>query len=246
MRRVVLSERVRRAARFAPAVTLVLLAGCTGAQDYVDRYAHPAPSRAEFSVCHGYGCRLRTFIRIEPEGWADVAAAFRPPPASGAEERARIARAIALFEVKVGAAVGTSTDIGAATTFGGEPDQLDCIDETVNTTVYLRLLANEGLMRLHAVGTAAQRGSLMGFQYNDFITNTAVIVETATGAAYAVDSYFYPNGREPKILPLADWKRNWRPAPGDPLLAPLTPPPSTSAWLPRPVRRPCWSSPDCG
>jgi hypothetical protein len=159
----------------------------------------------------------------------DIVAVFRPEPATAAEERARLARAIALLEMKVGAAVGTATDEAAAATFGGEPDQLDCIDETVNTTVYLRLLAEEGLMRRHAIGAAAQRGSLMGFRYNDFITNTASIVETATGESFAVDAYFYPNGREPKILPLAEWRRNWRPASDDPLLVPLTPPPSPRA-----------------
>ena len=207
------------------AAGVVVLGGCASAQDYVDQYAHPAPTLQEFSVCHGYGCRLRTYVRMDRDAWADVVAVFRPTPATAAEERARLARAIALMEIKVGGAVGTATDEAAAATFGGEPDQLDCIDETVNTTVYLRLLAAEGLMRWHSIGVAAQRGSLTGFRYNDFITNTAAIIETATGESFAVDSYFYPNGREPKILPLAEWRRNWRPTPGDPLLAPLTPPP---------------------
>lgn len=172
-------------------------------------------------MCHGYGCRLRTSVRVEPRAWAEIANLFEPAPTSAADERSRVSKAIAMLEIKVGKAVGTSTDRYAAATFGGAPDQLDCIDETVNTTTYLRLLAGHGLMRRHVVGTAAQRGSFSGFSYNDFITNTAVIVETKTGAGFAVDSYFYPNGREPKIMPLAAWRNNWRPAPNDPLLKPL-------------------------
>ena len=192
-----------RLAKWWAAASILVLAGCTAAQQYVDHYGDPEPSLAKLSICHGYGCRLRTLVGIEPEGWGDIVRLFEPAPVSAATERTRLARAIAFLEIKIGAAVGTSTDRSASSTFGGEPDQLDCIDETVNTTTYLRLLAREGLMRRHVVGIAAQRGSVSGFAYNDFITNTAVIVETATGASYAVDSYFYPNGRAPKIMPLA-------------------------------------------
>lgn len=211
---------IRRLAGWCGVAVAVALAGCTGAQEYVDYYGHASPSLAEFTVCHGYGCRLRTAVSIEPKAWTEIASLFEPAPTSAADERIRLARAIGLLEIKVGAAVGTSTDQSAADTFGGEPDQLDCIDETVNTTTYLRLLERDGLMRRHVIGTAAQRGSFNGFAYNDFITNTAVIVETETGTPYAVDSYFYPNGREPAVMPLAEWKRNWRPALDDPLLQP--------------------------
>ena len=134
-------------------------------------------------MCHGYGCRLRTSVRVEPRAWAEIANLFEPAPTSAADERSRVSKAIAMLEIKVGKAVGTSTDRYAAATFGGAPDQLDCIDETVNTTTYLRLLAGHGLMRRHVVGTAAERGSVSGFSYNDFITNTAVIVETKTSRA---------------------------------------------------------------
>jgi hypothetical protein len=208
--------------RWCGVFSIFYLFGCASAQDYVDHYVHQSPSLIEFSVCHGYGCRIRKVVNFEPFAWEEVAKLFEPEPMSAAEERERLARAIALLEIKIGAAIGTSTDEAAADTFGGEPDQLDCIDETVNTTTYLQLLAKEGLMRRHRVGIAAQRGSLSGFRYNDFITNTAVIMEKETGIAFAVDSYFYANGREPKIMPLAEWKKNWRPALDDPRLLPLS------------------------
>ena len=194
-----------------------------GAQDYVDAYSPLTPSVANLSVCHGYGCRFRSQVRIEPDMRAEITNLYHPPPKSAAEERARLARAIALFEIKIGAALGTSRDCYAATTFNknNDPGQLDCIDETVNTTSYMRLLANLGLMHFHVIGTAAPRGSISGFADNDFITNTAVIAEKHSGAEYAADSYFYANGRESKIMKLADWRNNWRPLPNDPNLTPL-------------------------
>lgn len=207
-----------------------VLMGCAGAQDYVDAFVAKNPTVRQVTVCHGYGCRWMTNVRIEPSAQAEFTALFKPAPRNAAEERARLGRAIALFELKIGVATGTSNDRYAATTFNKDPGQLDCIDETVNTTTYLKLLTNMGLMRFHRIGEAAQRGSISGFAFNDFITNTAVVVEKATGAEYAIDSYFFGNGREPKIMPLAAWRNNWRPSLDDPNLTPV---PVASRTVPR-------------
>lgn len=162
-------------------------------------------------------------MRLDPFAWAEVASLFDPIPLSAVEERVRLGRAIAMLEFKIGAMIGTSTDRPAAKMSDGGRDQLDCIDETVNTTTYLRLLDQDGLMRWHRVGTPAQRGWLLAelFGSTNFITNTAVIVEKDTGVRFAIDSYFYANGRPPKIMPLTEWKMNWRPAPDDPMLKPV-------------------------
>ena len=94
----------------------------------------------------------------------------------------------------------------------------------MNTTTYLRLLAQDGLMPRHIIGPPSQRGWLLASLVGstDFITNTAVILEKETGAVFAIDSYFYANGQPPKIMPLAEWKKNWRPATDDPGLQPLS------------------------
>ena len=216
-------ECKREYGRWCGLASFLTLFGCASAQDYVDHYAHRSPSLEEFTVCHGYGCRFRETVRIEPFAWEEVTRLFQPAPATAAEERVRLGRAIALLEIKIGVATGTHTDRAAADTFGGEPNQLDCIDETVNTTTYLRLLMEHGLMQKHHIGTAAQRGWVLAsfFGSTDFTTNTAVIIDKETRVAFAVDSYFYPNGRPPKIMPLVEWNKNWRPAPDDPLLLPL-------------------------
>ncbi|RMH31341.1 MAG: hypothetical protein D6690_16635 [Nitrospirae bacterium] len=203
--------------RSAVVSIIAFLVGCASAQDYLDRQTGQLPRLSAFPVCHGYGCRWRTMVNMDPSAWEEVRALFRPAPRSAAEERIRLGRAIALMELKVGAAAGTATDEAEAETFSSGPDQLDCIDETVNTTTYLRLLEQDGLLRWHRIGRAERRGWLLAplFRSSDFITNTAVIVEKDTGERYAIDSYFYANGRQPAILPLAVWRQNWRPQPGD-------------------------------
>jgi len=217
-------EVISKFVRWYSVAVFVTLFGCASAQTDVDHYAHPAPTLLEFTVCQGYGCRIQKVVRIEPFAWTEVARLFEPEPRSAAEERERLGEAIAFLEIKIGAAIGASTDRAAADTFSSGSDQLDCIDETVNTTTYLRLLARDGLMRWHSIGTPDQRGWLLAslFGSTDFITNTAVIVEKDTGTAFAIDSYFYPNGRSPKIMPLAEWRKNWRPTSDDPLLRPLS------------------------
>lgn len=204
-------------------VFLVSLIGCASAQDHVHRYAHPAPTLEEFTVCKGFGCRFHRPVSLDSSSWAEVVRMFEPTPSNAEEERARLGRAIALLEIKIGAMIGTRTDRPAAKTSESGRDQLDCIDETVNTTTYLRLLDQEGLMRWHRIGTPAQRGWLLSelVGSTNFITNTAVIVETATGASFAIDSYFYANGRPPKIMPLSEWHKNWRPSSDDPGLLPV-------------------------
>jgi hypothetical protein len=217
------SNAVCELVRWFGVAFLATLTACASAQDHVDHFVHPSPTLSDFTVCQGYGCRIQKHIRVEPFIWAEVARLFDPVPTTAAEEREQLGEAIALLEVRIGAAIGASTDRAAAETFNTGPDQLDCIDETVNTTTYLRLLVQHGLMRWHRIGTPNQRGWLLAslFGSTDFITNTAVIVEKESGAEFAIDSYFYPNGRPPKIMPLAEWRKNWRPPPDDPLLQPL-------------------------
>ncbi|MDT7041615.1 hypothetical protein [Candidatus Nitronereus thalassa] len=216
-------EIVRRIVRCCGVALVVTLTACASAQDHVHHFAHPSPTLSDFTVCQGYGCRIQKHIRLEPFVWDEVAKIFHPEPTSAGEERRRLGQAVAFLEMKIGAAIGASTDRAAAETFNTGPDQLDCIDETVNTTTYLRLLSQHGLMRWHVIGTPNQRGWLLAnlFGSTDFITNTAVIMEIESKTEFAIDSYFYPNGRPPKIMPLTEWRKNWRPLPNDPLLQPL-------------------------
>lgn len=205
-------------------VALAALVGCASAQDHVNRFAHKAPTLEEFTVCKGFGCRIKRPVTLDTSTWAEVVRIFEPVPSSAADERVRLGQAIALLEIKIGVKIGTSRDKPAAKTAEGGRNQLDCIDETVNTTTYLRLLAQDGLMRRHVLGPPSQRGWLLApmFGSTNFITNTAVIQEKETGALFAIDSYFYANGHPPKIMPLAEWEENWRPGPDDPKLLPVS------------------------
>ncbi|MCP5368959.1 MAG: hypothetical protein H6907_07300 [Hyphomicrobiales bacterium] len=195
--------------RFSALALAALVAGCAAARplpaDLVTGYG-PRPDR--FQVCHGYGCRLSDHVRLSAADWISVRAAFAPPAADAAAERRRIAAAVALLERLSAPWAGTGDDGAEAHFLSGGPGQMDCVDETLNTTTYLVMMADDGLLRWHRPGRPARRGRLVDGTWPH---NTAVIEERATGRAWAVDAYFHANGQPPDIVPLDRWLAGWRP-----------------------------------
>ena len=106
------------------------------------------------------------------------------------------------MEGYVGNLVGLEDDQPKAPIIKSSNHELDCVDETVNTTKYLNFLQDEGLLKFHRVGQPAYKGFLIDGTYPH---NTATIIENETGQAYVVDSYIYANGKEPVIRTLEDW-----------------------------------------
>lgn len=167
--------------------------------------ADPTPTR--FSVCLNYGCDTVKTVGFQANQWAAIKALFRKPPSTAEQERERLKMAIALIEYLVGDLAGTSQDKAGDLAGLGLPGQQDCIDESVNTSLYLTLLQSVGLMRFHSVEDRATRSYVIfGYPHT-----TAVIRENPSGKKFAVDSWFYDNGKPPVIIPLETWKDGWEP-----------------------------------
>ncbi len=163
--------------------------------------AGPAPAGiVTFPLCYDYDCENRTNITLTFAQWQSVRSLFLPPAVTPLEERRWIAQAIARLESLAGAQSGTSADLGGNARGAGDPGQMDCIDESTNTTTYLRMLRDEGLFRWHAVQDRRMRN-----KWFFDVHWTAVIVDNTTGREFAVDSWFFDNGREPVITPFEDW-----------------------------------------
>lgn len=169
----------------------------------------PAEQRAaanqapQVDVCWGYGCRQRASARLAAPDWQAIRAELEPPAPTAAAERDSVARAIARFERAVGPLTGTSGNLGESN-FNGidEPGQMDCIDEAHNTSGYLRLLADHGLLYWHEPAGQERRAPWF------FNTHwSAVMIERDSGERWVVDSWFLDNGSRPYIQSLGDWKR---------------------------------------
>ncbi|MFM1891729.1 MAG: hypothetical protein RLZ44_806 [Pseudomonadota bacterium] len=183
------------AARFprflSAAVPLAAIAWAVPAQ------AAPGP----FPACLDYHCDRQQQVTLSTASWQEIRRLFAPLR-DAAGERAAIRQAIARLEQDVGRLTGTWRDLGENAAGAGLPGQLDCIAESRNTTTYLRLLADDGLLRWHEVGERVRRQ-----RWIFAIHWTAVIRDLADGSEYAVDSWPLDNGQPPYMQPLEAWRR---------------------------------------
>jgi hypothetical protein len=197
----------------AASVVLGLLGGCRANEEQrVAKLLEANPTPAQFSICHGNSCRLRTEVSLSTEEWTQIGTLFDPVPADALAERRQIARAIGLLETFTGRQADTVDDAPGMGVHWNPDGQLDCIDEATNSTTYLRMMAADHLIRFHEIGLPANRFVITAWGPS----NTATIREIASGKTYAVESYFRSNGEPAYVLPLDIWTAGWVPEDGAP------------------------------
>lgn len=187
---------------------MILLQGCSMAPLQLARYSSMQETPKHFVICHGYGCRLQTLVELNSQEWFVIKTPLQQTATSPAQERIKIAQSIALIEQIAGQKTGTDKDVGGATIIGHGIYQMDCIDETINTSKYLTFLKRGGLIHLHDVATPARRGAFVDGAWPH---NTAVIKERESGKGFAIDSWFANNGEVPYVIPLEIWLDGWKP-----------------------------------
>lgn len=170
---------------------------------YLDEYWGSRPEPSRFVFCSSHGCSVRREIGLSGQEWTEIRNTFAPLPTSAPQERALIARAIGRFETMVGAKTGTDKDIGGSSPGMFMQDQLDCVDEMLNTGAYLTMLKNAGLISFHDLLEPAQRGNF----FNGWPHVAIAIVDRETGRMYVVDSWYYDNGVPPVIIPYDEWMK---------------------------------------
>jgi hypothetical protein len=173
----------------------------------INRIFHQIPQLDALEVCQGGGCLIVSQTKIKLTEWGQVTRLFKPISTSAQQERDRIAIAIGIFEDIVGKKIGTSEDRAGTFNNSSFEGQQDCNDEAINTTTYMRLLKQGGLMPFHEIEDTRTRN----FFFTGWPHTTAVISEIKTGQHFAVDSWFYDNGHPATIVPLDVWMKNYQP-----------------------------------
>lgn len=173
----------------------------------ITRIYQQTPALNGFDVCIGGGCAESKHLSLTYEEWRKITEIFyrAGPTADAKQERQLISAAIGELEKIVGAKTDTAQDL--AGTFHQLKGQLDCNDEAINSTTYMRLMRLGGLIKLHEIEDMRTRN----FFFNGWPHSTAVIHEVATGDRFAVDSWFYDNGFPAIIVPFALWKSGYIP-----------------------------------
>ncbi len=167
----------------------------------------PIPSNISFGaipVCYDFGCASKSTVKLPFSEWQSVAGWFSPVAETPAEEREQIKKAVGWLEVVIGRHTPTHLDLEFDRTHNidkRESGQLDCIDESVNTTTYMKLFEASGFFRHHVVIEEAYRRSLFDQHW------AGQIREIATGTRYVVDSWFQPNGYLPVVQDSESWEQ---------------------------------------
>jgi len=127
---------------------------------------------------------------------------FDPAPATAEAEREQIRKAIGWMEILVGERTPTHLDKAMDKLIPSDsPGQMDCIDESLNTTTYLKLFEGAGWLHHHRVIDRAYRAALLDQHWS------AQIEEIGSGNRFVVDSWFADNGYMPFIQSTADWMK---------------------------------------
>ena len=170
----------------------------------------PGQSHAkEFTlpVCYGFSCKIRQIVSITPAEWRSVVGWFDRVATTPEDERQQIRQAIGWMEVVVSRYTPTHLDKGMnlekkPVTMTG---QMDCIDESINTTTYLTLFEQQGHLHWHRVTDRAYRGAYFDAHW------AAQVEQVDNGVNYIVDSWFQDNGMLPYIAESTEWgDLGWR------------------------------------
>lgn len=201
---------MKRISCFGAALKIIYVTLC-GISSYVqadtfvrdDIITNPRP--AHFNICHGGTCENIANVNLNKQQWQTIKDSFINSQ-SAESERHSIRLAIAKMEDMVGKLTNTYNDKAENDTDEQFNHYMDCIDESTNTTIYLRMMKRNGLITLHTIEDRENRG----FFFNGWPHTTAVIKETRTKELYAVDSWFLDNGKQPFIIPINEWFDGWR------------------------------------
>lgn len=170
----------------------------------------PAVSMKSFPHCQNYGCTTVKKVELNQHDWNIIETSFGKKTKNAGQERDKIAKTIGIFEQLVGPLTGTGND-REGTFLQTGAGQLDCVDESTNTTVYMMLLKEAGLIRFHDIGQPQVRYPLISGR--GWMHQTAVITEKETGQGYAIDSWFEDNGAAAYVVGIEEWRNGWHPRP---------------------------------
>lgn len=190
----------------------LMLSACSTASSnselYLARRNIAPPTPAAIPHCRGYGCQFVDKVELTEKDWNSIEKSFKKKSKNAQQERSKISQSVGIYETIMGEYTNTSGDIKKTFEKTGN-HQLDCVDESTNTTIFLTILQEKGLLKFHKL-----EGPMMRVPFLDVAGwphQTAVISETETGKFFAVDSWFHDNGAPAEIVPLKEWKSGWSP-----------------------------------
>ncbi|WP_414473387.1 hypothetical protein [Microvirga sp. M2] len=201
---------MKAAPSFISAAFLLLLASpafaSQAALGWFKSQGYVGPEGTRIIACHGYGCSRRQAVSVDGAWLGRATALLRAARASSSSERNALAQVVSSYTAYLAASIGGKPDLpGSPARMSGVHGQMDCLDETANTTSLLIVLETKGLLAHHQVKRPESRGFFLDGRYPHY---SAVIVEKGSGQEWAVDPWRRAPGQRPEILPLGQWRQN--------------------------------------
>ena len=166
----------------------------------------------ELPICFNYGCKEIANAKLTNAQWEKIISLLIISSESAADERNALTGAIGYIESIIGEQTNTEFDLGGTFNIylnlnNGRSEQMDCIDESTNTLLYLRIIEQHQKIIWHEVlGVISRGGIISGYPH------TAVLLqEKQTKQKYIIDSWFHDNGYPAEVVPYATWKKGWKP-----------------------------------
>ena len=164
-------------------------------------------------ICSNYGCAEISYVSFNTLQWQKILSYFNSKIDSAEAERAVLAQVIAYIEEVVGAQTNTQYDLGG--TFNiylnlkkAKSEQMDCVDESANTLLYLRILIQNKKINFHEVAGLRSRGGL----WAGYPHTAVLLLDKQSKEKFIIDSWFHENGQPAEIVPFKRWKKGWKPA----------------------------------
>lgn len=162
-------------------------------------------------ICFNWSCASRQQITFTRADMTEVERQMAQCPGNGWHTRVQRLR-IGIWQMELLAQKYQpllANDAAINEDDGDRAGRMDCVDNASNTTSYLQVLGNLGLLPGWSVA-AQQVRDRFSFQ----VHWTAVVVDRGGAGAWAVDSWFRPNGYLPYVMPAAEWNSGriaWQP-----------------------------------
>jgi len=187
---------------FALFYSATISAQAEDSPEFVDPKWFHKIDRTQIPLCYEYSCKIQTTFSLLDHQWRKLRSLFESPTQSAESERKKIRQGIQWMEQWAGEQSPTFRDKAK----NHQPDaiwpgQLDCVDETTNSTTYMTLFLEQGWLRFHRVESFVQRNE--GFFLGHY---GAHIYDIQAKQHYAVDSWHLDNGQKPFIQLLDKWK----------------------------------------
>ena len=176
------------------------------AESWFNQQGYVGPTGGRIIACHGYGCVRRMQISVDGTWLSQARTILRTGQGTPDAERQALSDVVRSYTAYLAASFGGKPDRpGSPPQMSGVYGQMDCLDETANTTSLLLVLQDQGLLTHHVVEYPESRGFFLDGRYPHF---TAVIAEKRTGTEWAVDPWEKAPGQRPDILPLTKWRQD--------------------------------------